>query len=101
MERTDFYTNLDVDGKKEHDFLQSNISKFEIFYPLTYYRVTQSDLMRPDLISYKMYRTVKYWWLICYINNIDNPFADIKVGELLKIPNSIDIYNFYKTYNLK
>jgi len=37
------------------------------------------------LISWKHYRNVKLWWIICAINRIDNPVAIIKPGNVIKI----------------
>jgi hypothetical protein len=100
MERTDFFNKTIIDGAEEYDHLYNNLSKFTMSYPAQYYRVRSDDLLRPDLISYKAYGTVKYWWIICYINSIHNIFEDIAVGDLLKIPSTIDIYTFYKRYRL-
>lgn len=42
--------------------------------PLNYYRVTEQDLNRLDIISEKFYNTPKYWWLIALTNDIIDPF---------------------------
>jgi len=70
-------------------------------YPVSYYQVRQDDFMRPDLISYKVYQTVKFWWLIMTVNNINNPFTDLTVGLTLQIPNLLDVYTFYKKYSVR
>lgn len=49
------------------------------------YVVTQADLGRPDLISYKMYDTVDLWWMVLWYNNILDPFS-MEVGDRLRIP---------------
>lgn len=98
MDRTDFYNIVITRGNQEYDFLQNSLSNFVMNYPVSYYRTVQEDLGRPDLISYKVYQTVEYWWLICYVNDIENVFSDIVVGELYQIPNVLDIYSFYKQY---
>lgn len=36
-------------------------------------------------ISYKFYKSVVLWWLICAANQIDNPMAQPEAGTLLKI----------------
>ena len=36
-------------------------------------------------ISYKFYKTIKLWWLICKINNIQNPFEELVEGKYIKI----------------
>lgn len=85
----------------ELDFLWSNMDKFEMLYEPAYYRVISRDAMRPDLISYRMYGTVDYWWVVCLVNGIDNPLEDLKLGTLLKIPTTLDIYNFYRKYRIQ
>ena len=98
MDRTDFYQIITVRGNAEYDFLQNSLSSFAMNYPVTYYQVVREDVLRPDLISYKVYQNVDYWWLICFVNNIANVWTDIKVGDLYKIPNILDIYSFYKQF---
>ena len=34
-------------------------------------------------------------------NGIEDLFHDMEVGQLLTIPNKLDIYNFYKQYSLR
>jgi len=36
-------------------------------------------------LSYQLYGNIDLWWLICVINNIDNPIEFIEPGTLLKI----------------
>ena len=50
------------------------------------YAVVDSDLMRPDLIAWKLYGDVTLWWVIMYVNSIANPFTDLNVGDVLKVP---------------
>lgn len=38
-------------------------------------------------ISFKFYKTIKLWWLICKINNIKNPFTELTEGKYIKILN--------------
>lgn len=40
-----------------------------------YYKINEGDNW--TYISYKMYGTVKLWWLICKFNNIQNPFTEL------------------------
>ncbi len=98
MDRTLFYDIEKVDGIEEVDFMHNNLSEFTMKYLPGYYRVDQSDIMRPDIISFKNYGTVKFWWLICYVNQIADPLTTLEAGQLLRIPNLLDIYDFYKKY---
>lgn len=101
MNRTKFYNKTVVNNIQEVDLLYHNLSKFKMKYDPTYYRADTTDVMRPDLISYKNYGTIRYWWIVCLVNNIHNPFSDITVGAIIKIPNILDIYDFYKLYRIR
>lgn len=92
-----FYREVKNGLITEVDFLHHSLSNFKKKYPVSYYRVDESDKNRPDLISYRCYGSVKYWWLILAANSISNPF-ELEVGKVLEIPNILDIYEFYKQY---
>ena len=98
MDITDFFKIVTVRGNQEYDFLENSLSNFTMTYPVRYYTVVQEDLLRLDLISYKMYQTVDYWWLIGYVNGVENIWTDMAVGDLYTIPSVLDIYSFYKQY---
>lgn len=103
MDRTLFYKKVYQEDyqKYELDFLWSNFDKFVMTYEPAYYRITTSDVMRPDLVSFYHYKTVDYWWLLCYVNQVHDVFHDMSTGDLWKIPNVIDIYTFYKKYRVQ
>lgn len=98
MDRTEFYKVITVEGVPERDFLYDNISKFVMKRQVDYYRVTAEDIGRPDMISWKNYGTVQLWWLIMTVNQIYNPLLDLVVGQVLTIPNILDIQEFYTEY---
>lgn len=100
MNRTDFFEKVTVDGVEERDFLRNPLSKFPMNYRPLYYRVTAADFMRPWLISYKCYGVVDFWWLLMFLNDIENPFTDLEEGMILTVPNRIDIYDFAKKYRV-
>jgi hypothetical protein len=101
VERTSFYNRSVVDGVDEIDFLYNNLSKFKLKYQESYYRISEPDILRPDLISYQQYKTVDFWWIIMLINGIRNPLSDLKIGMLIKIPSILDIYDFNKKYRVR
>ena len=85
------YANLfDVVNKGEKSYF--NLCK-NIYFDNTQY-LTSSDVETYIIvdddswssISYRFYRTYKLWWLICKFNNVRNPFEELTVGKLLKIP---------------
>ena len=101
MDRTNFYHVETVDGVNELDFLHNALSEFTMEYPVSYYRVSGADLMKPDIISYKLYGTVRFWWILMLVNKIDNPLTDIEAGQVLKIPSKLDIYAFQKKFRVR
>lgn len=62
------------------------VSNLDVFYA-----VVEGD--RPDLISYKFYNTVDLWWAILKANNIKF-WGDVKVGQVIRIPNYSSIMNY-------
>lgn len=105
MNRTKFYnkvtTNVNGVDIQELDFLYNTLSAFKMTHTTSYYRVDEHDIVRPDLISFENYGTVRYWWIICLVNNIENPFTDIAIGDVLVIPHLSDIYVFYKRFKTR
>ena len=102
MNRAKFYNIAETeDGTKEIDVLFNSLSNFKPRYRVSYHRVNGADEQRPDLISYQVYGTVKYWWLILSFNGIQNPFTGFAAGDVIKLPNVLDIYDFYKQYSLR
>lgn len=51
---------------------------------------------RPDLISTKAYGTADLWWVICEFNSINDPLFDLRMGQILRIPNKDRILNAIK-----
>ena len=98
MNRSDFYKKVVVDGVTELDFMNNPLSGFVMSYKPQYYRVASSDLMRPEIISYKCYGSEEFWWIIMLVNNVDNPLLDLIAGQILIAPNKLDIYTFQKKY---
>jgi hypothetical protein len=102
MNRTNFYNIFThSDNVQELDFLDNSLSSFKMKYDPTYYRVIGADLMRPDRISDKNYGSPNFWWIICLVNNINNPLLDLEVGQILKIPHQLDLYSFQRKYRLR
>jgi len=106
MDRTLFFKQEFVnagDGefRPELDFLNNSLEGFVITRQPRYYRVVQGDLSVPDAIAYKMYGSERYWWVVCLANDISDCCKDIYVGQLLIIPDLLDIYDFFKTYRIR
>lgn len=101
MKRTIFYNIITNDNVDELDFLWNALSEFEMKYAPVYYRVDDSDIPDPALISYRVYGNVGFWWVILVVNKIENPFDELQPGMILKIPNKLDIYDFQKQWRCR
>jgi hypothetical protein len=101
MDRTLFYKETTHDDIDQLDFAYNGLSGFKATISPAPYRCDESDVMRPDLISFRVYGTVKYWWIIMYVNGIKNPLTEIALGRVLLIPNILDVYTFYKNWRVR
>ena len=101
MNRTRFYKKTTVNDVNEIDFLWNTLSSFVMKHTRGYYRIKGDEVGQPDLISYRIYGTEKYWWLICLVNKIENPLEDMVEGSIIQLPNVRDIYDFYQKYAMR
>jgi hypothetical protein len=49
-----------------------------------------------DNISEKFYGTPYYWYLICSLNDIINPYEELVVGQKIKILKQTYLYPVFK-----
>lgn len=98
MDRTKLFAKVTIDDIEELDFLDNNLTTMDMTRTITYYRVDDVDKQAPDNIAYKSYKNERLWWVVCLVNNLYNCSVDIVVGNLLKIPNILDVYDFYRKY---
>ncbi len=101
MNRTKFFKKSTINNIDELDFLQNTLSSFKIRHSRGYYRIRGDEVGQPDLISYRIYGTELYWWIICLVNQIENPLEDIEEGSIIQIPDIRDIYDFYQNYVIR
>jgi hypothetical protein len=52
----------------------------------TFFEVTQEVIQRPDLIAQTFYGNSDYWWAIYEFNGIRDPLFQLKLGQILRIP---------------
>lgn len=69
-----------LNSSKFEDLIKSfDSSKFILFtIPMEFQR-------RADLISNRVYGTPTYDWLICYYNNIGDPFQELATGKVIRV----------------
>lgn len=85
-----FPTNV-VNSITENDLAFSGFSDFVFTDEFKFYTLVESDIQRPDLISYKLYKRMNYWWIVMKLNSIEDIWDDLYVGQILKIPSEDDI----------
>jgi len=96
MRRGLLYEIATVDGKQELDLLSGSLTSFKITRPVRYYTIGDGDVGRPDAIAFLFYQQERYWWVIAVTNNIIDPINEMTTGRILKIPDILDIYDYYK-----
>jgi hypothetical protein len=79
---------------KQDDLISPGSVRFSMWFhpPLpdlrdaTRHIVSVEEIGRMDLISYREYGMVDYWWILCEANNIKNPLFEMKAGDTVFIP---------------
>ena len=51
------------------------------------YEIPLSEQYRPDLITYKFYGSGKLYWILVYVNDINDSPQGFEVNRRIKIPN--------------
>lgn len=93
--RTRLYSVETVGFRPECDYLTSGIEPLEL-QTIGLERVAYITDMRLDIISLKYYGSYHYAWLIMEHNNILDPWNELKIGDLLKIPSLEEYFYFTK-----
>lgn len=56
-----------------------------------FYETKVEDSYRMDIISYKVYGNPYFWWVLCLVNGIRNPFMGPEPGQVLRVPSMTKI----------
>lgn len=95
LKRTNFYKKEIVRDVLEYDLINNYWEYFKINKPLQYISISKIFLQRPDILSYFVYGDVNYWWIISKFNLIDDWWNDLKVGDVISVPDKRDIDDFF------
>lgn len=107
-----YYINTDRDLKTRYDiakFVEWYVPQFEtpvydilfsyfwnavVGLPQGGKFIVSGEENRPDLVSYKIYGTTQYWWIILYYNSLVHN-EEITAGLELKYPLLSDLESLY------
>lgn len=62
--------------------------------------VVQSEVGKPDLISYRIYNDPQYWWILLAYNNIID-VESVVIGLVLEYPSLSDLESLYFSLKTK
>lgn len=66
-------------------FIEWSPPRYGVVEDEVVYTVTDQDINRPDLISFRNYGASDLWWLVLHYNNIIDPFS-METGDRILIP---------------
>jgi len=49
-------------------------------------KITSKYVNRPDLVAHTAYKDTSLWWVIFEFNSIVDPFFDLKLERILRLP---------------
>lgn len=88
------YKHIDTLLLHDNKLIKATMSPLDLnILPTKTYIVSASEVNRIDLIALKFYGSSKFYWAICYMNNIADPL-NIPAGTLLIIPDASSFRQF-------
>lgn len=64
------------------------------------YKINTDEVGRLDLVSYKVYGSEQYFWVIAHFNNLLDPVIGFSIGDKLRIPNLSQYLQKWKSAGL-
>lgn len=94
--RTLLFSETEIDNNLEFDIIDKINIDYDAFPTLeTTIVVRQHHLTRIDLLSYDVYGSSYYWWLIADRNDIIDAGTELYTGQILQVPSLTDYFDFY------
>ena len=95
---TQFQKNI-VDGIKEVDMGSISFPDLVDTDDYKWTIVRDQEKCRPDLLSFRIYGSDNLWWVLMWLNGIQDPWHDLMDGVAIKyVP--LDLINNAFKYNL-
>ena len=96
--RTNFLeTQTDNDGVVSSDPVAWDFVEFLEFMRtrrVKQRRISSAEEGQPDLIAWQEYGDDQYWWVIMYINKIQDPINELTAGTLIAVPLLRDVEEY-------
>ena len=92
-----YFEVKEVKSNYELDLLGTSLAKFKSYLtrPFSFIQFKPGYVGNLDKLSYEIYEVEELWWVIAIANDIIDPFTNELVGTLLKLPDLLDINDFY------
>jgi hypothetical protein len=112
MAKQEFFIDLDTDSTDRYDFgkfmrftdnydpLTSNFLSSLIKIPPAGVYTVSGELNRPDLLSYRIYGSPKYWWILLAYNRILE-FHELIIGQQVQYPSLDSLEDLYFSLKAK
>ena len=97
-----FSETEDASGMRVLDLSSFRYRDIHRFIPATAlrsYQVRSDETGSPDMISYRVYGTHDYWWVICILNGITDPFSQFPAGTIIQLPSRFSIEQYLSLRN--
>lgn len=93
--RGKLYKTVDVNSNKEYDYLDSSLLDYYVEGDVVEYIIPQKFEGRLYLVANIFYGNPKLWWIIAYVNDIENPITETVTGKTLIIPSINSFMTMY------
>jgi len=68
---------------------------FELKRTAAEHSVHQSEVTRPDIVSFLEYGTSGYWWFLAAVSGVVDPY-ELPEQDLMKIPRLLDYFDWFR-----
>lgn len=91
--RADYLQKLVIDGVAQYDFGSFDPDDYD-FGKENLLVVREQDVCRPDVLSYRAYGTMNYWWFLMWYNGICDIWNDLAASQVLRYPDINVVQDF-------
>lgn len=90
---------IPFDKESGYDPLNSEFRRRLVQLPVAgRFVVSANDAFRADLMSYQIYGTTQYWWILLDYNHLDSP-EQLSIGTKISYPSIVSLTDLFQTVN--